>query len=93
MRKSSVVCWLLVILMVALTGAPSGFAEENAAAGKRVAGYYVCFETEEGRIRTELRRGILSLCDGFITKWYIIDLESLSFRLEICLILLRRRYL
>ena len=68
MRKSSVVCWLLVILMVALTGAPSGFAEENAAAGKRVAGYYVCFETEEGRIRTELRRGILSLCDGFITK-------------------------
>ncbi len=34
MRKSSVVCWLLVILMVALTGVPSGFAEENTAAGK-----------------------------------------------------------
>ena len=40
---------------------------------KHLAGYYVCFEEENGSMRARLKRGILSLRDGVITRIRAVD--------------------
>ena len=59
---------VLAMLLAVLPVLSSGAAAENAAAEKHLAGYYVCFEEENGVMRAKLRRGILSLRDGMITQ-------------------------
>ena len=67
MKKRRLLCLFLAVLLAA---APlfSASAEETAPAEKRLAGYYVCFEEENGVPRAVLRRGILTLEGGVISR-------------------------
>ena len=67
MKRKGLLCMILALLLV-LPGMRFVRAEEAGSAESKVAGYYVCFETENDTIYPVLRKGTLTLQDGMIVQ-------------------------
>ncbi len=66
-RKRIAAILAAVMLLLGCFGGTA--AEETAGAAKdRIAGWYVCFEKADGANKMDLRRGILTLEDGIISR-------------------------
>ncbi len=58
----------VLTVLLAASGCPDALAENygDNRGEKKLAGYYVCFEDEDGHTRARLKQGILTLKDGLI---------------------------
>ena len=81
MKRKGLLCMILALLLV-LPGMRFVRAEEAGSAESKVAGYYVCFETENDTVNPVLRKGILTLQDGMIVQFTNGESSSQSIKID-----------